>query len=104
MKTIAFAAAALGIAALLGGQTPARAESAAQSAVGNWLYDANGTLVGSVYGLTDDGRSVIVQYGSYLTPGRHLVSLPASDLVIVDGHATLRALTANASRNRPGTN
>jgi hypothetical protein len=50
MRMIAFAAAALGIAALLGPHTPARAESAAQSAVGNWLYDENGTLVGNVYG------------------------------------------------------
>ena len=104
MKMIAFAATALGITALLGAQTPARAESAAKSAVGEWLYDVNGELVGSVYGVSDDGRTVIVQYGTYLTPGRHLVSLPASDVVIFDGHAMLSMLTADALRDRLGTN
>jgi hypothetical protein len=80
------------------------AELNPQSVVGNWLYDANGQLVGSVYAVADGGRTVVVQYGSYLTPGRHLVSLPAADLALVSGHATLRTLTANALATAPATN
>ena len=94
-------AAALGVTILFGTQAPGRAESPLQSAVGRWLYDANGELVGSVYGVSNDGSTVTVQYGTYLTPGRHLVTLPSSDVVIVQGRATLRTLRADALRDRP---
>jgi hypothetical protein len=100
--------AALVFATALGAAAPALAQPAAefnpQSVVGNWLYDANGELVGSVYAVTDGGRTVIVLYGSYLTPGSHLVSLPAADFAVVGGHATLRTLTADALAASPATN
>ena len=99
-KTAALILAASLGSASLGLATPALAQRAAEfsprSAVGNWLYDANGELVGSVYGVADGGRTVIAQWGSYLTPGRHLVSVPAADFAMVGDHVMLRTLTANA--------
>ena len=90
-------AAALAIA-LLGTTAPAFAQSgapsAARSAVGGWLYDVNGTLLGSVYALQDDGHTAIVQIGSYRSPGRHLVAIPSSDIVISGGHAVLTGSSA----------
>ncbi|HKM64614.1 MAG TPA: hypothetical protein VJY39_19205 [Acidisphaera sp.] len=95
-------------AAALGAAAPAFAQPAAefdpQSAVGHWLYDSNGELVGSVYAVADGGRTVIVQYGTYLTPGRHLVAVPSADLAEVAGHATLRTMTADALAAAPATN
>ncbi len=107
-KTAAFVfAAGLGAAAF-GAAAPAFAQPAAefnpQAAVGHWLYDVNGDLVGSVYAVTDGGRTVIVQYGTYLTPGRHLVALPAADLAEIAGRATLRTMTADALAVAPATN
>ena len=100
-------AGSLGIAAL-GTATPAIAQPATefnpQSLVGNWLYDANGTLIGSVYGVTDGGRTVIVQWGSYLTPGRHLIAVPSADFASIGGRTMLRTLTAEALASRPAVN
>lgn len=90
-------AAALAIS-LLGTTAPAFAQadmpSAARSAVGGWLYGADGTLLGSVYSLKDEGHTVIVQIGSYVTPGRRLVAVPSSDIVISGGHAVLTGASA----------
>jgi hypothetical protein len=105
MTRFASTTAALALAALLGTAAPALAQSdaaaVAQSAVGSWLYDANGDRAGSVYGVTDGGRTVIIQWGTYFTPGRKLVEVPATDLAIRDGHVTLRTLTAEAVRGLP---
>ena len=82
---------------LLGVTPPAFSQQATpsiQSAVGHWLYDMNGELVGSVYALADSGQTAVLQFGSYLTPGRRLVSVPVGYVVIVNGRATLRTLTA----------
>ena len=97
MKTILSAVTAL---TLLAGTTagfPPTAFAASpsiESAIGNWLYDVNGELVGSVYAVADSGRTVVLQFGSYLTPGRHLVSVPVADVTIMSGRATLQTLTA----------
>ncbi|MBV8094825.1 MAG: hypothetical protein JO110_16685 [Acetobacteraceae bacterium] len=95
MKKLSAAALAI---ALLGATAPAFAQSdtpsAASSAVGGWLYDVNGTLLGSVYSLKDNGHTAIVQIGSYRTPGRHLVAVPSSDIVISGGHAVLTGSSA----------
>jgi len=84
---------------------PALAQTAAggsvQSVVGRWLYDANGDLIGSVYAVTDGGATTIIQYGSYLTPGRKLVAIPSAEVTIVGGRAVLRTLTADSLRGRP---
>jgi hypothetical protein len=105
MKTILSAVTAL---ALLAGSTgfvsPAHAEQASQSlepGVGNWLYDANGQLIGSVYAVADSGRTVVIQIGSYLTPGRHLVSVPAADVAVSNGRTTLQTLTAQELEHLP---
>ena len=98
MMKFAMIAAALAVT-LLCGPAPALAQStetsAARAAVGHWLYDADDSIIGSVYGITDGGRTVILQYGSYLTPGRKLVLVPADNVTIVNGHATLRGLLAD---------
>ena len=108
MTTFARRTATLVLATGLGAAAPAFAQPAAEfnprAAVGHWLYDANGELFGSVYAVTDGGRTVIVQYGSYLTPGRHLVAVPAADFAEVAGHTTLRTITADALAARPGVN
>ena len=92
--------------ALLGAIAPATAQETSrslQSCVGDcWLYDNTGQLIGSVYALTDGGRTVVLQLGSYLTPGRRLVPVPAANVAIVDGRATLRALTAEHVERLPG--
>jgi hypothetical protein len=98
------AAAALALA-LLGSAAPVLAQTAdpssIRSAVGQWLYDADGRIVGSVYALSDDGRTATIQVGTYLTPGRKLVTVPATALTTVDGHATLRTLTATDLKVSP---
>ena len=104
MNSFARTGLALAIAAVLGAATPALAQSAAQSAVGKWLYDANGEIVGSVQSVRDDGRTAIVQYGTILTPGNHLVAIPAEDVSMVGGRATLSTMTADALRSHPAVN
>jgi hypothetical protein len=106
MKTILSATTALAL--LVGSNAfyvaPALAQQTSPSlaaAVGHWLYDVNSDLVGSVYAIADSGRTVVLQFGSYLTPGRHLVSVPAPEVAIMNGRATLQTLTAQDVEHRP---
>lgn len=98
--------AALGLLAVVGagsaqaqqspGTRPAVAVSSAAQAVGRWLHDAQGNTIGSVRALADDGHSAVVMLGSYFRPGNHAVTVPARQLVLVDGKVTLRGETALA--------
>ena len=106
MKTILSAVTALTILAGTSAGLPRaafaqQASPSIESAVGNWLYDVNGELVGSVYAVADSGRTVVLQVGSYLTPGRHLVSVPVADVTIMNGRATLQILTAQELEHLP---
>ncbi len=74
----------------------AAAHSVASSAVGHWLYDPQGSIIGSVRSLTDDGRTAVIMVGSYFQPGSHLASVHASSLSIVNGKVTLQNETVQA--------
>ncbi|HME20906.1 MAG TPA: hypothetical protein VKI44_06020 [Acetobacteraceae bacterium] len=104
MIKLTYAATALALG-LLGAAAPALAQSTtpspARSALGDWLYDSNGGLIGSVYSLTDNGRTAVLQLGSYRTPGRRLVAVPATDITIVGGHAVLTGASAAAAERLP---
>jgi hypothetical protein len=80
------------VAALAGSplalSVPASAQPAAD-AVGHWLYDANGEVIGSVRGVSADGTARVM-IGSYLQPGSHEASVAARDLATVDGKVVLR--------------
>src|SRR5271165_5956700 len=97
MIKLTYAATALALG-LLGAAAPALAQSAtpspARSALGDWLYDSNGGLIGSVYSLTDNGRTAVIQLGTFQSPGRRLVAVPATDITIVGGHAVLTGMSA----------
>lgn len=75
--------------------------SATASAVGRWLYDAQGNVIGSVRGLADGGRTVIIMVGSYFRPGSHVARLPACTLSVIDGKVTVRTGTAELLRAHP---
>ncbi len=70
--------------------------SPASSAVGRWLYDSQGGIIGSVRSLTDDGRTAVIMVGSYLQQGSHEARIPSGMLSIIGGKATLRPGTIEA--------
>lgn len=70
--------------------------SVASSAVGRWIYDLQGNIIGSVRSLTDDGRTAVIMVGSYFQPGSHEAQVPNADLSIVNGKVTLQAGTVQA--------
>lgn len=68
-----------------------------RDAIGHWIYDASGNILGSVRGLTDDGRTALVMVGAYFQPGSHLVAIPADQLVTrPNGRVALRSETLMA--------
>jgi hypothetical protein len=96
MKTMLLATAvALGLAAApaFACEGPAKVSS---SAVGSWIYDDTGHIVGSLRNLTDHGRKATVMVGSYLLPGSHLVTVPADVLQMANGRVTVGHDTATA--------
>jgi len=95
--TLAFSLGASALAQTLGGPLAGQATApAAASLVGHWIYNARGNIVGSVRGLADDGRTVVVMVGSYFQPGSYEARVPARALSVTDGRATLRAVTVEA--------
>ena len=74
----------------------AQVYSAASSAVGRWVYDLQGNIIGSVRSLTDDGRTAIIMVGSYFQAGSHEARVPSENLSIVNGKVTLQAGTVQA--------
>jgi hypothetical protein len=94
IRKLALAVAAFGVATTLS-TLPAFAQSAApdlQSAVGDWLYDSHGNLVGAVDAIV--GQTALIRYGSNMTWGQPIVSVPASEISVVGNHAVLRTFTA----------
>ena len=72
------------------------------SAVGDWLYNAQGNKIGSVRRLTDGGRTVVVMIGFYFSiDGIYEARVPASALSIVNGRATLQPATFQALNAAP---
>jgi hypothetical protein len=71
----------------------AEAPFAAATAVGRWLHDPQGNVIGSVRALADGGRIAVIMAGSYFEPGSHAARVPARALFLVDGKITLQAET-----------
>ena len=88
----------LGAAGLAQAADPAQAASAptAASAVGHWLRDPQGRIVGSVRSLSPDGRTAQIMVGTYFQDGSHLATIPADALSVANGTVTLRTDTAMA--------
>ena len=74
--------------------------SLAADAVGRWLYDAKGNIIGSVRTQADGGRTAVIMVGSYFEPGSHEARVPADALSLMDGKATLTAETTMALNAR----
>ncbi len=74
----------------------ATAAPAAASAVGHWLRDPQGHIIGSVRSLSPDGRIATIMVGTYFQGGSHFATVPADALSVVDGQVTLRTDTAMA--------
>ena len=68
----------------------------AAAAVGHWLYDDRGEIVGSIKSVSADGRTATIVLGIYKLDVVRVVEVPADALSIVDGRATLRAGTMAA--------
>jgi hypothetical protein len=103
IRTLSLAASlalALGGAALAqsstGPVTQPLAASTASSAVGHWLYDTRGNIIGSVRSLTNEGQTAVIMVGSYFQPGSHLDTVRASSLTMVDGKVMLKNETVQA--------
>ena len=88
----------LGAVSLAQAAGPAEAAppSAAAGAVGHWLHDPQGRIIGSVRGLSPDGQTAEVMVGSYFQFGTHAATVPADALTVRNGRVTLRTGTAMA--------
>lgn len=72
----------------------------AAAAVGQWLRDPQGRIIGSVRSLSPDGRTAEIMVGTYLQAGSHLATVPADALTVANGRVTLRTDTAMALNGR----
>ena len=88
----------LGTTGLAQAADPAQATAApaAASAVGHWLHDPQGHVIGSVRSLSPDGRTANIMVGTYFQGGSHFATVPADALSVADGRVTLRTDTAMA--------
>ena len=88
----------LGAAGLAQAADPAQAAAApaAASAVGHWLRDPQGRIIGSVRNLSPDGLTAEIMVGAYFQIGSHLATIPADALLATNGRVTLRTDTAMA--------
>lgn len=91
-RTIALAAALV----LSAGGAAFAQTAAPANVVGDFLYDQQGSTIGSVRSLTDGGRTAVIMVGFIGQPGSHEVTVPASALNVANGHVTLRADTVEA--------
>ncbi len=94
-----------GAASLAQAADPAQAAvpPAAASAVGHWLRDPQGHIIGSVRRLWPDGQTAEIMAGAYFQIGSHPAAIPADALSVMNGRVTLRTDTAmalNAPRQR----
>ena len=72
----------------------------ATAAVGHWLRDPQGRIIGSVRSLSPDGRTAEIMVGAYFQDGSYFATVPADALAIAKGRVTLRADTAMALNSR----
>jgi hypothetical protein len=71
-------------------------DTVSRDAIGSWVYDQSGHIIGSLRNLIDHERKAIVMVGSYLLPGNHLVIVPADILCMVNGRVTVEPEAATA--------
>ena len=98
LTLVAALALSLGAAGLAQAADPAQAAPAptAASAVGHWLRDPQGRIIGSVRSLSPDGQTAQIMVGAYFQEGSHLATIPADALSVTNGRVTLRTDTAVA--------
>ena len=102
LSLLAALALSLGAAGLAQAADPAQAAAppAAASAVGHWLRDPQGRIIGSVRRLSPDGQTADIMVGAYFQIGSHLATIPADALSVTNGRVTLRTDTAMALNAR----
>ena len=84
------------VAASPGAEAPVTA-----SAVGMWIRDPQGNIVGSVRSLRGGAGTAEILVGSYFQNGSHVATVPLSTLSLVDGRVVLRTdslMALNAPR------
>lgn len=74
----------------------AAAHPVTSSAVGHWVYDPQGNIIGSVRSLAEDGRTAVIMVGSYFDPGSRTATVSTGALSTVNGKVTLRTETVEA--------
>lgn len=74
----------------------ATASPLASSAVGHWLYNSQGEIIGSVRSMTDDGATAVIMVGSYFQPGSHEARVSSSMLSVTGGKLTLKPASVEA--------
>ena len=88
------------LASSFGAAGLALAADPAAAAVGQWLRDPEGRIIGSVRSLSPDGRTAELMIGAYFQSGSHLATVPADALTVANGRVTLRTDTAMALNAR----
>jgi hypothetical protein len=69
---------------------PAVAQSQiGSSAVGMWLYDAQGSVVGSVYAVDPDKQIATIMLGTYFQPGSRRVTIAVDRLYMSNGRVNI---------------
>ncbi len=79
----------------------ASSPTVSSSVVGQWVHDPQGNIIGSVRGLTSDGRSASIMVGSYFQPGSHEVMVRAQSISTVNGRVVIDRETAQVLSLRP---
>ncbi len=96
IAAVAMSVSAGAMAQAVADPTQSAAPAVAASAVGRWLYDAQGHILGNVRSLDANGRTAVIMVGTYFQDGSHLATVPASALSIVNNRVTLRTDTVEA--------
>ena len=103
-SSTALAAAPQRVPMNMGAMTP-MTEAALASRVGDWIYDADGSIVGSLERLRGT-REAVVHVSTFFMGGNKLVVIPIEKLGVVDGRivvhdATLASLEALPALPKP---
>lgn len=71
---------------------PAAASPATRSELGSFVYDQNGTEIGSWHGI--DGRRAVLWIGGFNTPGNYLTTVPMRALSVEAGRVVLNEVSS----------
>ena len=78
--------------------TPAAAGPAARSELGSFVYDQNGTEIGSWQGI--EGRRAVLWIGVFNTPGNYLTTVPMRALSVEAGRVVLNEASSRLATAR----